>query len=442
MPPVCGLFTLYKKSEVFATGVTIVKVRVVMSSRGLGCQVVSKKSYTGVSEAMYRLIKGCHEPMKFRALYPDLEDKYGIQLPVEHEDTWLNPSVDVETLVAVSFPPQYEPFTNVVHYTDGEFAGMCRLFETRSMNSRMRDAVGRWKSYNRKWKFSKITDAGGLLKRRTHSEATNMLRTMPSAHKVIFSRHVQLNRLRKFFARWNWNRTYRPIGHFTATTVCTHPTVRRSMWSRYQTVLYTIETNMLIPVGCTQTHTWTGCKEANVTFRRDIQVGELYSVIFLEDQPLTGGPMQPPALRDESDVPERPKPKTRRGGAKKKKKKPEEAASAGESSSSMPPLPIVDEDEELVLEANEASVVVQNLSELAISVDAALNDGDDAASVVQSSLASALACVVCFERPRERAAIPCGHKCFCSVCADRFACPGAKCPMCRADIMLVCEIFG
>ena len=102
--------------------------------------------------------------------------------------------------------------------------------------------------------------------------------------------------------------------------------------------------------------------------------------------------------------------------------------------------PVVDEDEELVLEANEASVVVQNLSELAISVDAAL-DGD-AVSVVESSLASSQACIVCFEKAMEAACIPCGHRCLCIDCADRFRHPGSKCPVCREPLVLVCKIWG
>ena len=115
------------------------------------------------------------------------------------------------------------------------------------------------------------------------------------------------------------------------------------------------------------------------------------------------------------------KPKTRRGG---KKKKPKQA------------LGVVLEDAEI----EETQVVMQNLSDLSISVDEALKC--DTESVAESSLASALACVVCLERCREKAAIPCGHRCFCSLCADKFSCPGAKCPVCRAEIVLTCEIFG
>ena len=133
-------------------------------------------------------------------------------------------------------------------------------------------------------------------------------------------------------------------------------------------------------------------------------------------------------------VPVPPKPKTRRAGVKKRNKKSAAAVAS--------PLPIVDEDEELVLEANEPQRIVQNLSELAISVDAALDGDDDTTSVVQSSVASAQACIVCFENAMEAACIPCGHRCLCVDCADRFRHPGAKCPVCRIDLLMVVKIWG
>jgi hypothetical protein len=118
------------------------------------------------------------------------------------------------------------------------------------------------------------------------------------------------------------------------------------------------------------------------------------------------------------------KQKTRRGGKNKRK-------------SATQPLSSLAEDDPL---DKEVAPVVKHLADLGISVDEAIEG--DTRSVAESSLASALSCVVCFERPREKAAIPCGHRCLCRVCADNFSCPGAKCPVCRTEIMMMCEIFG
>lgn len=378
-------------------------------------QVISRKYFLRASDELQKRVRGCvgySELSNYGVWFQSLP---GPQLWSKGNIFGADDHIDTKSLICVQTPNTLH--SNEKHFQLGEFAAMLHMFEKHSAGSMMKDAFCIWKSHpakkawlewdinncmhskwlalrmwqsnTRKLSLRKIMTLRAATKRFHRARvrerfaywqriwavfsnimngATPMLQTTPSAYKVMFARHVQLNRLREFFGRWK--------------KFC--------------------ETQLLVE--------WLGI--------------DVYG----------------------SDVPEKPPKKTRRAGAKKRKKKQgEETAAAGEASSTMPLLPVVDEDEELVLEANEASVVVQNLSELAISVDAALDDGndaDDAVSVVESSLASALACVVCFERPRERAAIPCGHKCFCGICADRFACPGAKCPMCRANIMLVCEIFG
>lgn len=53
-------------------------------------------------------------------------------------------------------------------------------------------------------------------------------------------------------------------------------------------------------------------------------------------------------------------------------------------------------------------------------------------------------CVVCFEKPRSHAFVPCGHLCVCETCAPRFAnsCTGTiSCPLCRQEVRVVTRIF-
>jgi hypothetical protein len=74
-------------------------------------------------------------------------------------------------------------------------------------------------------------------------------------------------------------------------------------------------------------------------------------------------------------------------------------------------------------------------------------DGDGEQSsvrppVASSSVASALACVVCFHRASEYALIPCGHRCLCCECYGSFEREDATCPMCRKPAVMVVKIFG
>ena len=62
--------------------------------------------------------------------------------------------------------------------------------------------------------------------------------------------------------------------------------------------------------------------------------------------------------------------------------------------------------------------------------------------VASSSVASALACVVCFHRASEYALIPCGHRCLCCECYGSFEREDAACPMCRKPAVMVVKIFG
>lgn len=49
-------------------------------------------------------------------------------------------------------------------------------------------------------------------------------------------------------------------------------------------------------------------------------------------------------------------------------------------------------------------------------------------------------CVVCKERGREVAFIPCGHRCCCSLCSNRIR-PKA-CPLCRQAFSTTLRVFG
>ena len=47
-------------------------------------------------------------------------------------------------------------------------------------------------------------------------------------------------------------------------------------------------------------------------------------------------------------------------------------------------------------------------------------------------------CVVCLERPRAVALVPCGHACVCQPCGDMMQ----ECPVCRSHIEIRLRIFG
>jgi hypothetical protein len=97
--------------------------------------------------------------------------------------------------------------------------------------------------------------------------------------------------------------------------------------------------------------------------------------------------------------------------------------------------------------------VVRGLSELG--VDDVLDDvlgnalGDlpeepksTSQEVASSSVASALACVICFHGASEFACVPCGHRCLCQRCSEQFKSASAKCPMCREPMLMVMKVYG
>ncbi len=48
-------------------------------------------------------------------------------------------------------------------------------------------------------------------------------------------------------------------------------------------------------------------------------------------------------------------------------------------------------------------------------------------------------CVVCLERAKSTALVPCGHMCLCDSCASAKGLK--KCPICRADVVSVLRVF-
>jgi len=63
-------------------------------------------------------------------------------------------------------------------------------------------------------------------------------------------------------------------------------------------------------------------------------------------------------------------------------------------------------------------------------------DNDETAS----SLATALLCCVCFANEREVALVPCGHRCLCKDCSEKFP-SGSKCPLCREVVTASITVF-
>mgnify|MGYP002829207572 CR=1 FL=1 len=52
-------------------------------------------------------------------------------------------------------------------------------------------------------------------------------------------------------------------------------------------------------------------------------------------------------------------------------------------------------------------------------------------------------CVICLERERTHALIPCGHRCLCAQCCERLeAAASANCPLCTAPVMQGLRIYG
>jgi len=52
-------------------------------------------------------------------------------------------------------------------------------------------------------------------------------------------------------------------------------------------------------------------------------------------------------------------------------------------------------------------------------------------------------CEVCLVAPRDNsiALVPCGHRRFCSSCADEVYNRGRGCPICRANISMILRLF-
>jgi len=50
-------------------------------------------------------------------------------------------------------------------------------------------------------------------------------------------------------------------------------------------------------------------------------------------------------------------------------------------------------------------------------------------------------CVVCIDGPSTEVVVPCGHKCLCKACAERFQ-VGDPCPVCRSEVLMTMTVFG
>eukprot|EP01113_Clastostelium_recurvatum_P014315 TRINITY_DN17772_c0_g1_i1.p1 TRINITY_DN17772_c0_g1~~TRINITY_DN17772_c0_g1_i1.p1 ORF type:complete len:166 (-),score=34.59 TRINITY_DN17772_c0_g1_i1:158-655(-) len=51
------------------------------------------------------------------------------------------------------------------------------------------------------------------------------------------------------------------------------------------------------------------------------------------------------------------------------------------------------------------------------------------------------ACVVCVEREKNTALIPCGHRAFCAECAQLLLSKKSVCPLCRLPIQSVLKVY-
>jgi hypothetical protein len=91
----------------------------------------------------------------------------------------------------------------------------------------------------------------------------------------------------------------------------------------------------------------------------------------------------------------------------------------------------------------EVEPIVQNLADMkTIEHDIPSSAYVDVADVADSSVATALTCVVCFHGASEYAIVPCGHRCLCETCSTKFKSDDAKCPVCRGAVMMSMRIFG
>ncbi|EOD04850.1 hypothetical protein EMIHUDRAFT_220633 [Emiliania huxleyi CCMP1516] len=54
------------------------------------------------------------------------------------------------------------------------------------------------------------------------------------------------------------------------------------------------------------------------------------------------------------------------------------------------------------------------------------------AAVPESTLGGETTCTVCFTRPKDHVAIPCGHQCACADCSAKME----QCPICRQSVLM------
>ena len=57
----------------------------------------------------------------------------------------------------------------------------------------------------------------------------------------------------------------------------------------------------------------------------------------------------------------------------------------------------------------------------------------------ESTVATALQCVICMAKERTHLLFPCGHKCLCVDCADPSVI--TLCPLCRRPVVGITEVF-
>tara|TARA_Y100000389_G_C17467028_1_gene526597 strand:- start:385 stop:2892 length:2508 start_codon:yes stop_codon:yes gene_type:complete len=66
------------------------------------------------------------------------------------------------------------------------------------------------------------------------------------------------------------------------------------------------------------------------------------------------------------------------------------------------------------------------------------SDRDDPTDL--ASVATNMACCICFVKARTHLVFPCGHKCVCADCAKKVPI-GSPCPLCRGKVGGICEVF-
>jgi len=139
-------------------------------------------------------------------------------------------------------------------------------------------------------------------------------------------------------------------------------------------------------------------------------------------------------LIEGDDVDARPSHAVVSSNKKKAKKKTKKGVVAQQRNPSTALPSAEDQDASFV-----CSLSARNLHEL----NAGGCEGTTPVDVAASSVATALACVVCFYAEASHAVVPCGHRCLCAACAELLLQnAGAFCPVCRADAIMAIRIFG